>query len=419
MRRVDRAIEYVRASLWIAPGVGVAVAVACGLGTVAIDHTTDTGLGFTGGAEGARSVLSTIAAAMITFTGLVFSITIVALQLASGQFSPRVMRTFLRDRTSKLALATFVATFSYAFTVLRATRADSVPAISVTISIVLVFVSVGVFIHYINHTAHAIRASTVIEAVAAETRDSLERNYPAELEDPALGPSLPAGGAPAVMTNRGEPGVVTGFDLESIVDRASAAGGVVVLRAGVGDFVPRDAPLVEVHAAAAEDCDIAACVSIGQERTMQQDTAFGFRQLVDLAAKALSPGINDPTTAVQAIDQIHDLLRRLATRPIPPGQATDDDGIVRLVYPTLDWDDFVSLALDEIRIYGADSLQIHRRLHALLDDLSTVVAPDRQPVLGEQAQLLAAAAERELPEALKENPPGHSPAEGLGRGWPS
>ena len=132
-------------------------------------------------------MLSTIAAAMITFTGLVFSITIVALQLASGQFSPRVMRAFLRDNAGKVALATFVATFSFAFTVMRSTQADAVPGISVTLAIVLVFASIGVFIHYINHTAHSIRASAIIESVASETRSTIVDVLPDE-----RAPDLPA-----------------------------------------------------------------------------------------------------------------------------------------------------------------------------------------------------------------------------------
>ena len=380
MTHVDRVLEYVRTSLWVYPAVGAVLAVAGGFGAVALDDATRGDLGFAGGAAAARAVLSTIATAMITFTGLVFSITIVALQLASGQYSPRVMRTFLRDRTSKVALATFVATFSFALTVLRATRADDVPGISVTLSLVLVFASVGVFIHYINHTAHGIRATAIIDSVAEEGRACIERNYPPEAPDHDPPVSIPAGEPRIVPSPR--PGVLTGFDRERIVAEAAEADAVVVLRAGVGDFVPGGAPLLEVHAEDPEACDVDEMLTLAGERTMQQDAAFGIRQLVDLAVKALSPGINDPTTAVQALDHIHDLLRRLATRPMPAGRAVDEAGITRLVFPTMRWGDFVALGLDEIRHYGADSLQVTRRLHDLLDDLLTVVPEDRRaPVL--------------------------------------
>ncbi len=338
MRRVDRVSEYFRSSVWVAPAAGAILAVVFGRGAVAIDHATHAQLGFSGGVAGARSVPSTIAAAMITFTGLVFSITIVALQLASGQFSPRVMRTFLRDRTGQIALATFVATFSFAFTVLRSTKADDVPGLSVTFSIVLVFASMGVFIHYINHTAHAIRAAAIIESVARETRECIDRNYPVD-RGTGSGASPPVAGEGTVVLNEDAPGVVLGFDIDRIVERAAAAGGVVAIEPAVGDFVPHGATLLTLYGMTPGDCDVRSFIALGRERTMQQDPAFGIRQLVDLATKALSPGINDPTTAVQALDQLHDLLRRLATRPLPPGRAVDDKGVVRLSFPSPTWDD--------------------------------------------------------------------------------
>ncbi len=412
MRRVDHVLEYVRTSMWVIPAAGASLAVAAGFATVALDHATVNEFGFTGGADAARSVLSTIAAAMITFTGLVFSITIVALQLASGQFSPRIMRTFLRDNSSKISLATFVATFSYAFTVLRATRSDNVPGISVNLAIVLIFVSVAVFIHYINHTAHAIRAAAIIDAVADETRSAVERLYPVEASPM---PPVPNVGADVVaVVNEREPGVITGLNGELMVSRAADAGGVVVMRAGVGDFVPTGAPLLDLYGADPDECMVAECVSLGRERTMQQDAAFGLRQLVDLAAKALSPGINDPTTAVQAIDQIHDILRRLAGRPMPSGRVTDDEGVVRLVSPTMSWKDFVSLGMDEIRIYGAGSLQVLRRLRSMLEDLESVTDEPRRGPLREQLRLLSAAAEREFPDERDRRVAGLGDAQGIG-----
>lgn len=322
------------------------------------------------------------------------------------------MRTFLRDRSSKAALATFVATFSFAFTVLRATRADAVPGISVSIAIVLVFISIGVFIHYINHTAQAIRAVSIIEAVAVETRASIERLYP--VESPEL-PAPPELGAAAVtVVNERGPGVVTGFDADRIVAAAAAAGAVVVLRVGVGDFVPAGAPLLDLHGCDAGACGVAGHVSFARERTMRQDPAFGVRQLVDLAAKALSPGINDPTTAVQAIDQLHDLLRRLARRPLPPGLVADAEGRVRLLFPSVAWADFVSLAVDEIRIYGADSLQVLRRLRGMLDDLLEIAGEERRPPLHEQIVLIAAAAGRAFDDERDRRMAGLADAQGLG-----
>jgi uncharacterized membrane protein len=394
--------------------MAAALAVAGGFGAVAIDHGTSAHLGFGGGVDGARSILATIAAAMITFTGLVFSITIVTLQLASSQFSPRVMRTFLRDRTTKLALSTFVATFVFALTVLRATRADAVPGIAVTLSIVLVLVSMGVFIHYIHHTAHAIRAVAVIESVAAETRACIDRNYPADVRPPRPVSSADDDSRAIVLTHDGDPGIVTGFDVGRLVAWGSSARASVRLRPGVGDFVPAGAPLLEVRGIAAPDRAVLACITIGPERTMQQDVAFGLRQLVDLASKALSPGINDPTTAVQAIDQIHDLLRRLALRPMLPGHSADTEGVVRLEYPTMTWPDYVSLGLDEVRIYGSGSLQVLRRLHYLVDDLLTIVEPGRSPPLHQQQLLLTAIADRTFSDAHDRLAARQDDAQGIG-----
>lgn len=412
MKRAHRVAEYVRSSLWVVPATGAVLAVAAGLGTVALDQATRARLGFTGGADGARAVLATIATAMITLTGLVFSILIVALQLASAQFSPRVMRTFLRDRSSKIALAAFVATFSFALTVLRATRADEVPGISVSIAIVLVFTSIGIFIHYINHTAQAIRAASIIEAVASETRASIDRLYPRESPPPPPRPDL--GAAAVTIVNKRGPGVLTGFDADQIVAAAATAGAIVVLRVGVGDFVPAGAPLLDLHGCDAGACDVAGHLSFARERTMRQDAAFGVRQLVDLAAKALSPGINDPTTAVQAIDQLHDILRRLAARPIAPGRVADANADVRLLYPAMAWEGFVSLAVDEIRLYGAGSLQVLRRLRGMLDDLLEIAGEERRPPLREQLRLLAAAAGRGFDDQRDRRMAGLADAQGLG-----
>ncbi len=412
MKRIDRLTEYVRSSLWVIPALSVVLAVVAGVALSGLDRSAGDPFAFGGGAVAARSILTTIAAAMITFTGLVFSITIVALQLAGGQYSPRVMRTFLRDRTSKLALATFVATFSFALTVLRATRGDAIPGISVNVAIILVFVSVGVFIHYINHTAHAIRAAAIIESVAAETRDCIERVYPQDRRE--IAPATEEPGDGATLANDGRPGVVTDLDVEGIVACAVAAGGLVTLRVGVGDFVPTGGALLDVRAPDPSRVDPRPFVRLARERTMQMDPAFGIRQLVDLATRALSPGINDPTTAVQALDQIHDILRRLVTRPLPPGRAADADGVLRLSYATPTWADFVSLGTDEIRICGAASLQVHRRLRSMLEDLLQLADAQRRPPLTEQLTLLDAAAQREFADARDRRMAGLADAQGIG-----
>jgi len=391
---LSRLHDRLRGSLWAVPGVCVLLAVALALGLVQLDHALDDDPRFTFGAgsDGAREVLSAITTAMITFTGLVFSITIVVLQLTSSQFSPRVLRTFLRDRQTQYALGVFTATFVYAVLVLRTVRSgDSsegddtfVPSIATTFALVLLLVSVGLFVSYIHHIATAVQISTIIGAIGKETRAALDARFPTGREEPVdrsatLPPDEPA---TIVVPARGS-GVVLTVDEDGLVQIARDAG--VVLRTGVrlGDFVPGGAPLVEVLGDPA-DVDVEAVeakITQGRERTLQQDVAFGFRQLVDVAERALSPSTNDTTTATQVLDELHDLLRRLATRPMRTGLHTDDEGTVRLVVPPERFEDYLTLALQGIDQYGADARPVQERMHQLLADVGLAARPEHRPAL--------------------------------------
>jgi uncharacterized membrane protein len=193
--------------------------------------------------------------------------------------------------------------------------------------------------------------------------------------------------------------VVTSIDDDRLVAMARDAGAILELVPMVGDFVPAGGSLIRVWYRDDAPADerfaekLADAVQVGPERTMTQDAAFGFRQLVDVAERALSPGTNDPTTATQALDELHDLLRRIATREIPSAVRLDEDGEVLLVLPRPGWADYVALALDEIRQYGSGSIQIARRLRALLLDLEAVAPPFRQAPISRQLRLLDAGIE--------------------------
>jgi uncharacterized membrane protein len=387
--------ERLRLSLWFVPAVLAMGAAILAFVLIGVDQRLSGDAGrlvfaFGGTAEGARAVLSVIATSMLTFTGLVFSITMLVLQLASSQLSPRVMRTFLRDRGNQGVLGLFVATFVYTLVVLHEVRAPTqagdgfVPSLSIWVAFALLFGSVGAFIWYIDHMAHAIRASTVIEGIWRETARAIERLFPERIgsdagEDPR---GAPEALAPDVVLGSPGTGYLVHIDEEALEGATSHADRRLELLPAVGDFVPEGSPLARLWGGwdeAAMD-DIRGAVGLGVERTLEQDAAFGFRQLVDIALRALSPGINDPSTAVQALDRIHDLLRRLALRRFP-SEARLVDGRVRVRLTRPDWDDHVRLALEEISLAGQGQVQVVRRLRMLLDDLMRVAPASRQAAL--------------------------------------
>lgn len=400
-RLVSRLRTFFETSLWPLPLAAMLLALLAAALLVALDQArppdVDYWLLFGGQSDSAREVLSTIASSLLSFTGLVFSITVLVLQLASTQFSSRVLRTFLSDRTTRITMATFVGGLVFALVVLtrvREERSDApefVPALSVSASFLLLVVSVAVFVRYIHHMAHSIRAVNVIGRVAEETRDSLERLFPSTfLREPSAPISLPRR-APDQVVRSEMPGVVVEVDEKALKELATTCNGVIALVPYVGDFVPMGGELLRVWSEhPPEEEALARCVMLGAERTPYEDTAFGFRELVDIAERALSPGINDPTTAVQALDQIHDLLRRLATREIPAAERVDQQGRLRLVLPRPDWDAYVHLALDEICQFGRRSIQVHRRVRALIADLLQVVPASRRAVLEQQLETLEA-----------------------------
>lgn len=385
--------DSMRSGFWAIPSVCVALAVVLALGLVQLDSALSSTPGFTFGAgpSGAREVLSAITSAMITFTGLVFSITILVLQQTSSQFSPRVLRTFLRDRKTQVSLGTFVATFVYAVMVLRTVDdgddSQFVPAVSTTFALGLLLLSVAVFVQYIHHIATAIQVSAVIGTTGDETRATLDRRFPAGRSDPPdSGLALTPPGLPSAVVPARRSGVVTYVDEPRLVHLACEADVVLRARAQLGDFLPEGAPLLEVFgdAASLDPAAVSAAVRQDRDRTLQQDVAFGFRQLVDIAERALSSGVNDPTTAVQALDELHDLLRRLATRPLRTGVHLDDDGALRLVVPPERLEDYLALALDEIEHYGADDRQVQSKIDALLDDIVAAALPEHRPAVEER-----------------------------------
>ena len=381
--------ERLRLSLWFLPGCFAVGAVLLAVLLVAIDErlTEEAGIPFAfgGSAEGARNVLSAIAQSMLTFTGLVFSITMLVLQLASSQLSPRVMRTFLRDRANQVVLGLFVATFVYTLVVLREVRAPGeaqdafVPGVSVWVAFTLLLASVGAFIYYIDHMAHAIRSTTVIRRIADETVEAIEGSWEMDEGGGSEDGAWSSGPMPTEV-GASRAGLITGYDDAALLELAETRGMRLDVLPAVGSFVPLGAPLARSDAPSLGEADIAAvrdAIHLGDERSLEQDPGFGLRQLVDIALRALSPGVNDPSTAVEALDRIHDLLRRLAVRRPPPSVLRAGDGrpLVHLPRPT--WAALLQLGTEEIRRAGPDQVQVVRRLHVLATDLATLLPEGR------------------------------------------
>jgi uncharacterized membrane protein len=417
---LSRVYSHIRTSLWFVPVMCVLGGVVLSFVTIAIDRAFDYKLipdSFTGGPNAAVAILSTVALAMVSLATLVLTITMVVVQLAMGQFSPRIVQTILRDKPSQFAIGIFVATFAHAMLTLREVRFGDdvqVPGLAVVVAFVLVVASIMVLVLYVHHIGRSLRVSALIEFVGKDTRKLLEKVYPDHL------PERGGDQEERIIPAR-ESGVVTKIGYETLVAVAHDAGCVLQLIPPIGEFVPAGAPLFKVHGEPASLDDDAALggLVLGLERTLDQDVAYGLRMLVDIAERSLadSPFL-DPTTAVQAVDRLHDCLRQLASRDFPDGLYRDEDGELRLIVPSMDWDAYVHLAFDEIRLAGAGSPQVPRRLRAALDDLIEVAPPDRREVLQHQLDLLAASTaaamkdERDVALALNEDRQGLGVAAG-------
>lgn len=364
------------------PAICALVAVLLALGIPQIDIRTKLPFLFPGGPESARSFLSSITTAMISITALVFSLTIVALQLSAGQFSPRVMRDFLRDRLIQFTLGIFIATFTYTMMLQRSVKGTtdsdevSVPELGVSLAAALVLLSVGFFILYIDHMANAIRVANIVDRIGVHARNTIQTRYRSGQDRPEVDPEI--GHLSGRELASPQNGVLISLNEAALVNVASGADAVLIVTPRVGDYLPEGAPLLTVHGEACDDAQLLRHVGFDTERTYEQDVAFGFRELVDIAERALSPGVNDPTTAGQAIDVLHDLLRRVAGRPTPTGWHVDSAGRARLFVPSYSFDDLLDLSVAEVLHYGSEDLQTPQRLRQMLADLASMALPAHQ-----------------------------------------
>jgi uncharacterized membrane protein len=396
--------------IWIAPVVAALAAFALAGLALALDHAFDWSDAplpiFVGDAETARTSLSVIAGAVATFVSLIFTVIAVVIQLAIGQYTPRALSILLGDRPTHITIGVFVGTFAYALAVLLglrvATEDDVTSGLAVTFAFILAAIAIVTFAIFANHVIHSVRASSLIQRIGGETRAAIDALYSPFADPPReeVRPERPSG-EPLQSLHARENGVFVDLDDERLFDLALRCGATLVITPPIGAYVPEGAELIAVHDAEVDGVTALDAIELANERDLRLDIAFGLRQLMDIAARALSSGINDPATAVQVLDELHDLLRRVASRQLPDGTCSDDAGRGRVIVRLTDWDEVILLTLDEFRRLGAGTMPVMRRLRAVLDDLRSIAPPFRQEALETQLRLLDEAVEAAFSSAFE------------------
>lgn len=375
--------DRLRGSFWFVPAICATAGVVLAMVLLLVDHRLENRLSevvlfYGGGAEGARSLLSTLAGSIITVLGLAFSITTVALQLAAAQLGPRLLRNFVRDPGNQIVLGMFVGTFAYCVVVLRAVRGQNgvvedafVPQLSVTAAVVLGMLSVGFLIYFIHHAAVSMQADHVIAAVASELDAAIDELFPEHLghdvgeRAEASLPSDPPADEQMALPSPGS-GYVQSIETERLVATAAKHDIVVRLACGPGDFVATGDAIARCWPASRLTPEVARSLTdsvvLGRERTLLQDALFGVEQLVEIAINGLSSSVRDPLTAVRCVDRLGAAIGRVADRAMPSPLRHDGQDRLRVVAPAPTIETFVSVAFDAVRGQAPDSRLVSVRL---------------------------------------------------------
>lgn len=405
--------DAARTQLWPLPTTGVVIAVSVGILVPQLDAAVDDTLPqwlqavvFDGDGDAARTVLDAVASSLITVTALTFSLTVVTLQLASSQFSPRLLRTFTQDLFVQLTLAVFLATFTYSLTVLRSVSGGQsqqvfVPRLAVTTSYLLAVCSVIGLVLFLAHLTRQIRPEMILHRVHVDTSQAIKHNLSKRDTQSPQEPVMavaPPGAKPLKIP---ESGFLLRVDHARLLKKAVETDAFLTVTALPGDFLVGDTPVGQVWSAhgflASPDLDqtraaFAASLHIGQERAAAHDVAFGLRQLTDVVNKALSPGINDPTTAVHALGHVSALLSELAQCQLGPLVVRDEQGQARVWVNQPHLADLLDLSMTQPRRYGASDPIVLARLMQVLAELALHVRPDDREVVARQLDRLVDAA---------------------------
>jgi uncharacterized membrane protein len=414
--------ERLRSSFWFLPALMVGGAVALALATVALDEAVMVNdwlrsqhWVYAGGAEGASLMLGTIASSMITIAGVVFSMTLVALSLASSQLGPRLLRTFMRDRTNQVVLGTFISTFVYCLLVLRTIRrADEVafvPHLSVTIGVLFAIASLGVLIYFIHHVSVSIQANEVVARVAAELIQGVDHLFPQQMGSAGIDPAAVAfaAGPPDEFEREARPvasaedGYLQYIDADALMTLATEQKMLLRLEKRPGQYVSMGCPLVTAWPGDRVTEPLEAAVNavfvLGHQRSAAQDIEFAIHQLVEIAVRALSPGINDPFTAITCVDRLGSALRRLAQRDMPSPNRYDEQGQLRVIAPAITFPDIVNAAFNQIRQHARSSAAVTIRLLQTIAVIAEAVdRPEDRAALHRHAGMIVRGAREALPE---------------------
>jgi uncharacterized membrane protein len=385
-------VSYLRSSLWVIPFAAILLVLALAPALRVLDAWLGwriSGLGL----AGAQALYQSVITLTLSFLVFTFGSLLVAIQVASGQLTPRIIATtLLRDNVVRYSVGLFVFTLVFAVTALDRME-TTVHQIVALMTAALGVLCMAAFLFLIDYAARLLRPVSILAVIGDEGLSVINAVYPARAgdgdpKDPR--PSLAS--PPRIVPHAGSSEIVLAVDLHTLENEARRTDGVIEVVPQVGDFVATDEPLFALYggATAIDDGVLSATVAFGPERTMEQDPLFSFRIMVDIALKALSPAINDPTTAVLALDQIHRLLRVVGKRRLRGDTISDETGRPRVILRTPNWEHFVQLSCVEIRCCGAGSVQIPRRLRAMLDNLVASLPAHRRPALEEERRRLDA-----------------------------
>ena len=390
--------EYVRGSLWLLPLLGAIVGALLGAGLLEADRTVTVPGYWQYSPSTASAVLAAIVGAMAALTGFVITVTVLVVQMAIGTFSARSMRLWYRDGVLKATLAVLIGTLTFSFGLLRRIESDFVPNLGVTVAGGLVVVSLILFVVFFDRFVHRLRPVAVAayvgkagrrafaEAVRTVSRPEIRWGPYEESSEPTLEVPAPRAGS------------IQAIHVDGLIRWAREHDAEVVVAHAVGDFVSSGRALFRVYGDVPDRTAavrrLQGMAALGDERTIQQDPAFALRIMVDIADKALSAAINDPTTAVQVLNYIEEMLAQIGAADLERREQPATGERTRVVMHARRWDDYLALGVTEIREYGAGSIQVMRRLRALLEDLCETVRPEfRAAVERELARLDTAVAE--------------------------